>query len=103
MKKKTTKKDSVPIHPRDYFAERMSLSVPHIENDAVRYALAAAARHFGMYAKTTAISDCANYMFGRYVTKADAEASIPNPSVLPPAAPAGREQRVVGSPNQKEE
>lgn len=78
MKKKTTKKDSVPIHPRDYFAERMSLSVPHIENDAVRYALAAAARHFGMYAKTTAISDCANYMFGRYVTKADAEASIPN-------------------------
>ena len=27
----------------------------------------------------------------------------PNPSVLPPAAPAGREQRVVGSPNQKEE
>jgi len=29
--------------------------------------------------------------------------STPNPSVLPPAAPAGREQRVVGSPNQKEE
>ena len=26
-----------------------------------------------------------------------------DPSVLPPAAPAGREQRVVGSPNQKEE
>ncbi len=74
-------KEGFNIHPRDYFAERMSLSVPHIENDAVRYALAAAARHFGMYSKTTAISDCANYMFGRYVTKADAEASIPNHTV----------------------
>ena len=74
-------KDGEYIHPRDIYAERMSKLVPHIENRAVQYALACAAKHFGLFSSTSYVGDISNWLFGHTTTKEDAENSISNVSV----------------------
>jgi len=54
------------------FAEEMRRILPRCDSPAVQYALAAAARHFGLYSRKTSLCDVARSLFGEYVSAQDA-------------------------------
>jgi hypothetical protein len=57
------------------FAEAMKRIVPRCDSPEVQYALAAAARHFGIYSRKTSLCDVARSLFGNYVSAHDASTS----------------------------
>ena len=55
------------------YADQMRKLVPHSDNATVQYALAAAAKHFGLYSPKTAMCDVCASLWGPHLTRADAE------------------------------
>jgi hypothetical protein len=62
------------------FAKEMRRILPRCDQPAVQYALAAAARHFGIYSRKTSLCDVARSLFGQYVSAQDA--NMPNPKTI---------------------
>ncbi len=61
---------------REDFRAAILKSVPHLDSPAVQYAVSAAARELGLFSTKTSISDVARSLFGQYVSRAMAVASL---------------------------
>ena len=54
------------------YADQMRKLVPHSDHASVQYALAVAAKHFGLYSPKTAMCDVCASLWGKYIDHRDA-------------------------------